>query len=150
MPASKSLTGSGCDSTIPDQDGGFLNNATIAWLEVVLEDAPGGTPVFICCHHPPVTLHSPFIDAIRQRGEHRLAALVAQHPQVTAILCGHAHTPAATTFAGRPLLVAPGVASTLRLPWERGDVLDFELPPAIAFHVVDDDWRLTTHYRIVP
>jgi hypothetical protein len=64
-------------------------------------------------------------------------------------VCGHAHTPAASTFAGRPLLVAPGVVSTLRLPWEHGEVLDHSLPPAIAFHVLDDEWRLTTHYRLV-
>jgi hypothetical protein len=47
------------------------------------------------------------------------------------------------------LLVAPGVVSTLRLPWEHGEVLDHGLPPAIAFHVLDDEWRLTTHYRLV-
>lgn len=52
--------------------------------------------------------------------------------------------------AGRPLLVAPGVVSTLRLPWEGGDPLDFDLPPAIAFHVLGRDRRLTTHYRVVP
>jgi hypothetical protein len=28
-------------------------------------------------------------------------------------------------------------------------VLDHGLPPAIAFHVLDDEWRLTTHYRLV-
>ena len=58
--------------------------------------------------------------------------------------------PAASTFAGLPLLVAPGVVSTLRLPWEgRGDI-DEDLPPAVAFHVLDDHGRLTTHYRLVP
>lgn len=117
-----------CDSTIPGRDDGLLADSTIAWLQTVLAGAPADTPVFVCFHHPPVTMHSPFVDAIRQRGEQRLARLLARHPQVTAILCGHAHTPAATTFAGRPLLVAPGVASTLRLPWEHGDVLDFEPP----------------------
>jgi Icc protein len=139
-----------CDSTIPGRHDGYLAESTIAWLEKVLEGAPAGAPVFICCHHPPVTLQSPFADAIRQRGEQRLADLIARHAEVVAILCGHAHTPAATTFAGRPLLVAPGVASTLRLPWEHGEVLDEKLPPAIAFHVLDDDRRLTTHYRVIP
>jgi len=94
-------------------------------------------------------LPAEYEQAIRQRGEKRLAALVHRHPQVVAVLCGHAHTPAATTFAGRPLLVAPGVVSTLKLPWEHGDGLDHDLPPAIAFHVLDDTWRLTTHYRVI-
>ena len=35
-------------------------------------------------------------------------ALLAAHPQVVAVLTGHFHTAAASTFAGRPLLVAPG------------------------------------------
>lgn len=54
------------------------------------------------------------------------------------------------TFAGRLLLVAPGVASTLRLPWETDIDLDLQMPPALAFHVLDDEWRLTTHYRLAP
>jgi len=53
-----------------------------------------------------------------------------------------------TTFAGRPLLVAPGVVSTLRLPWEREELIDFGPPPGYAFHVLDDDGRITTHYRV--
>jgi 3',5'-cyclic AMP phosphodiesterase CpdA len=137
-----------CDSTIPGEDGGFLADETISWLDAVLGEAPDD-PAFIGFHHPPAMLHSPFIDAIRQRGERRLADLISRHPHVVAILCGHAHTPAATTFAGRPLLVAPGVVSTLKLPWEHGDVLDYALPPALAFHILDDDLRLTTHYRVI-
>ena len=52
--------------------------------------------------------------------------------------------------AGRQLLVAPGVASTVLLPNERpaGDVLDEALPPAVAFHLLDEG-RLTTHFRMV-
>jgi len=138
-----------CDSTIPGRDDGYLSDQTLGWLESVLDDSSDDAPVFVCFHHPPVSLHSPFIDEIRQRGEQRLAEVIAGHPQVVAVLCGHAHTPAATTFAGRPLLVAPGVASTLKLPWERGDVLDYALPPAVAFHILDDSRRLTTHYRVI-
>ncbi|WP_199429631.1 metallophosphoesterase [Qaidamihabitans albus] len=137
------------DSSVPGRDDGFLADETISWLGEVLEDAPAGKPVFVCFHHPPVALHIPYVDDIRQRGEERLAALIAGHPQVAAILCGHAHTAAATTFAGRPVLVAPSVSSTLLLPWERGETVDYGLPPMIAFHVLGDDGRLTTHYRVV-
>ena len=75
---------------------------------------------------------------------------------MAALLCGHAHTGAATTFSGRPLLVAPGIKSTLLLPWEYEadspdtDVcVDLRLPPALAFHVLDDSGRLTTHFRVL-
>jgi Icc protein len=137
-----------CDSSIPGQPGGHLADETLDWLESVLRDA-GDAPAFVCFHHPPVVLHVPYIDNIRQNGEDRLAALLARYPNVVGVLCGHAHTGAATTFAGLPLLVAPGVVSTIVLPWESGEIVDLDLPPAIAFHVLADDRRLTTHYRVV-
>jgi 3',5'-cyclic-AMP phosphodiesterase len=142
-----------CDSSVPGKDEGFLDDQTLAWLEDVLAQAPDGMPVLVGFHHPPTPLHAPFVDGIRQFGAERLAALADNYPSLTAFLCGHAHTPAATTFAGRPLLVAPGVVSTLRLPWEHRahpeDYVHLDQPPALAFHVLDDERRLTTHYRCV-
>jgi hypothetical protein len=40
--------------------------------------------------------------------------------------------------------------STALLPWESDKLVSYELPPAVAFHVLDDQRRLTTHYRVVP
>ncbi|SEG87198.1 3',5'-cyclic AMP phosphodiesterase CpdA [Thermomonospora echinospora] len=137
-----------CDSTIPGHDDGRLTDETLHWLDSVLAEEPG-VPAFVCFHHPPVVLHAPYVDEIRQFDERRLADVIARHPQVVAVLCGHAHTAAATTFAGRPCLVAPAVASTVRLAWERGDPLDHLAPPAVAFHILDDQGRLTTHHRVI-
>lgn len=142
-----------CDSMIPAPEGerideGRLADATLAWLDGVLADAREA-PVFVCFHHPPVELHIPVMDGMRQFGADRLAAVLARHGNVAAVLVGHAHTPAATVFAGVPLLVAPGVASTIRLPWEHGRFIDRSFPPAVAFHILGDDGRLTTHYRLV-
>ncbi|MFC6929784.1 metallophosphoesterase [Actinomadura yumaensis] len=140
-----------CDSTVPGEDRGFLADETLAWLDAVLAAEPAA-PAFVCFHHPPVPLHAPYVDPIRQFGEERLAAVIARHPQVAALLCGHAHTAAATSFAGRPLLVAPGVVSRLVFPWREGEgePVDYEAPPAVAFHVLHDDQRLVTHYRALP
>ena len=103
----------------------------------MLDRVAPGAQALVAFHHPLVELHSPIIDAIRQHGSERLAAVLGRHPQVVAVLCGHAHTAAASTFAGRPLLVAPGVVSTVRLPWERRGHIDAQLP-ALAFHILDD------------
>lgn len=135
------------DSSIPRENPGRLDDETLAWLDAELARDDG--PAFVCFHHPPVTLGVPFIDDIRLQNPDRLARLIERHPRVVAVLTGHAHTPAATTFAGRPLLVAPGVASTVRLPWEPGPVLDRDLPPALAFHLLDEEGRLTTHFRVI-
>ena len=139
-----------CDSSIPGADAGRLDATTLAWLGAQLATVAAGTPVFIAFHHPPIELHHPAPDAIRLFDTAPLAALIAAHPQVTAVLTGHAHTAAVSTFAGRPLLVAPGVISTLRMPWEGpGPLADRDQPPGVAFHVLDDTGRLTTHYRVV-
>jgi Icc protein len=141
------------DSVIPGRDDGFLSTQTLDWLRAELASAPG--PVLIGLHHPPVPLHHPLIDAIKLGNPSELATLIESHPQVVAVLAGHAHTPAASTFAGRPLLVAPGVTSTLLLPWEVPGELSFKTsidrgqPPALAFHILTGN-HLTTHYRLTP
>ncbi|WP_354643754.1 metallophosphoesterase [Kitasatospora camelliae] len=143
-----------CDSSVPGRDEGLLADETLEWLDGVLAGTPAGVPVLVGFHHPPVPLHVPYVDGIRQFGEERLAALADRHPRLTAFLCGHAHTAAATTFAGRPLLVAPGVVSSVRLPWEppgpSHPEVHLDHPPALAFHVLDGTGRITTHIRHVP
>ena len=138
-----------CDSTIPGEDGGLLTADTLAWLDDNLRNTPSGTPAFVCLHHPPVAMHQPYLDAILLTEQDGLAEVIDRHPQVVAVLCGHAHTAAASTFAGRPLLGAPGVVSTLVMPWEGTDIVDRQQPPGIAYHVLDDDGSLVTHYRVV-
>ncbi|HEY2042065.1 MAG TPA: metallophosphoesterase [Jatrophihabitans sp.] len=138
-----------CDSTIPGRVEGLLDDESIGWIESTLAGLGSGTPTFICFHHPPVTLGMDFMDGIRQFHTGRLAALVRDNSDVVGVLCGHAHSAAASTFAGKPMIVAPGVASTVTLPWESKQVVDYRPPPAVAFHILDDEGRLTTHYRPV-
>ncbi|GAA1396296.1 metallophosphoesterase [Kitasatospora putterlickiae] len=137
------------DSSIPGQDDGLLDDATLDWLDAELGAGRTESPALVAFHHPPVELHLPHVDPIRQFGAVRLARVLRRHPRVAALLCGHAHTPAATTFAGLPLLVAPGVVSTVTLPCEGGSGIAFDHPPMLAFHVLDGDRRPTTHYRVV-
>lgn len=138
-----------CDSSIPGRNEGVLAGETLDWLDAELT-AAADLPAFVCFHHPPAELGMPYVDGIRQFETERLAELVARHRNVVAVLCGHAHTPAASIFAGRPLLAAPGVVSTALLPFESDELLDRTLPPMLAFHVLHQDRRLTTHYRVVP
>ncbi|GII54418.1 3',5'-cyclic adenosine monophosphate phosphodiesterase CpdA [Planotetraspora thailandica] len=138
------------DSSIPGQDDGRLDAETLNWLGGELDSLAPGTPAFIAFHHPPIALHHPVVDPIRLLPAEPLAELVAAHPQAVAVLTGHFHTAAASTFAGRPLRIAPGVVSTLRMPWEgEGRLATQEQPPGVAFHVYDDTGLLTTHYRVV-
>ncbi|MEU6984061.1 metallophosphoesterase [Streptomyces sp. NPDC046324] len=138
-----------CDSTIPGRDEGRLDAATLDWIDTRLAALPRDTPALIAFHQPPVALHHPLPDAGMLEEPGQLAALLDAHPQVVAVLTGHAHTAAASTFAGRPLIVGPAVTWTLRMPWEGDRPADRDQPPGLAFHVLGDDRRLTTHYRVV-
>ncbi|GAA1345998.1 metallophosphoesterase [Saccharothrix algeriensis] len=135
-----------CDSTVPGRAEGRLADDTLDWLDAVLDE---GAPTLVCLHHPPAPLHQPALDAIGLRDADRFAAVLRRHDNAVAVLCGHAHTGAATTFAGRPVLVAPALASAVPLPWESEREVDLDQPPAFAFHVLADG-RLTTHFRVVP
>jgi 3',5'-cyclic AMP phosphodiesterase CpdA len=140
-----------CDSSIPGRPEGLLAPQTLEWLRSVLTGVDG--PALVCLHHPPARTHQPLLDEILLTQAQDLAEVIQDHPQVVAVLCGHAHMPIASTFAGRPLVVAPGVVSTVRLPWTAfeqltwDNALEPDEPPGVAFHVLDPDGRLTTHFR---
>ncbi|MGW3941922.1 metallophosphoesterase [Streptomyces phaeochromogenes] len=137
-----------CDSSVPGSDEGELDEETYAWIEETLDELDGTLPALLAFHHPPVALHHPLPDAYRLRRPSALAALLERRSEVAGIITGHAHTPAATTFGGLPLVVGPGVTWTLRLPWEGEGAADREAPPGFAFHVLDDEGRLTSHFRV--
>ncbi|RKE17877.1 metallophosphoesterase [Streptomyces sp. TLI_171] len=138
-----------CDASVPGEHHGLLEPQTLDWIERTLAELPPGTPALLAFHQPPAALHHPLPDSYTLHEPDRLAALLDAHPEVVALLTGHAHTAAATTFAGRPLIVGPAVTWTLRLPWEGDESADREQPPALAFHILDEEHRLTTHYRVV-
>jgi Icc protein len=138
-----------CDSSVPGSDDGALDEETYDWIEAALDELDGSLPALLAFHHPPVPLHHPLPDSYQLARPDRLAALLARRPEIAGLITGHAHTPAATTFAGRPLVVGPGVTWTLRLPWEGEQVADRAAPVGLAFHVLDDAGRLTSHFRVV-
>lgn len=138
-----------CDSSIPGRDEGALDEETYDWIEATLDELDGSLPALLAFHHPPVALHHPLPDSYQLGEPGRLARLLERRPEIAGLVTGHAHTPAASVFAGRPLMVGPGVTWTLRLPWEGEQIADRDAPVGLAFHVLDDDGRLTTHFRVV-
>ncbi|GAA0422641.1 3',5'-cyclic adenosine monophosphate phosphodiesterase CpdA [Acrocarpospora corrugata] len=139
-----------CDSSIPGRPEGLLADSTLTWLDETLTTTEPG-PVFVGMHHPATPLGIPYVDTIGLREPNNLAAVLERHPHVTATLVGHAHTAAATAFANRPHLIAPGVVSTGLPPCESTSrpPVSYDLPPAFALHIYDNN-HLTTHYRALP
>lgn len=129
-------------------DEGRLGNEQLAWLESEL--VASHQPTFVVLHHPPLTIGIGLMDPIRLLDGAPLGAVVARHPHVLGTLVGHAHTMAATTFGGRPLLIGGGVVSTVPLDIEPLRIVWYDGPPTLAIHLVDDDQRVTTHWRALP
>lgn len=141
------------DSSDPGQSSGRIAQETYDWLAATLAATPADAAVLLALHHPPVLLHSPIVDPIALVEPERLAAVVAGDERIVATLAGHAHTAGTSTFGGRPLLLGPSTASVLGGEWELAPperVMDYAPEPAVALHVLDDDHRLTTHFRSVP
>lgn len=127
-------------------DHGHLAHESLALLDEALA---AGHPTYLCLHHPPVPVHVALMDPIRLDNADALAGVLGRHDNLVATLVGHAHTACATTYAGRPMLVGGGIASTVTLDAEDLPFITADLPPLLAVHLVDDDRRVVTHWRAV-
>jgi Icc protein len=138
------------DSLVPARDGRRIDHGELAATQLeVLDDllTADARPTFVCLHHPPVELGLGLMAPILLHDPEPLGEVVARHPHVVALLVGHAHTACATTFAGRPVLIAGGTASTVTVDAEDLPVVWEAAPPSFALHLLHDDGRLTTHWR---
>ncbi|MFM9378957.1 metallophosphoesterase [Gordonia sp. VNK21] len=135
------------DSSIPGRADGELSEETLAWAAAQIR-AADGAQVLLAFHHPPTTIGMPFMDDMRLFDASGLEQLIADHPNIVGVAVGHAHTAAATVFAGRPLIVGPGVASTLNLPVEDGGIINASQGPGLVFHLIDGH-RMTSHFRVI-
>ena len=135
-----------CDVTVPGHAYGAVDDRVVGWLERVLVQLTG-TPILLCMHHHPVDSTIAWLDAIALRDSKRLEAVVISNRDVVAVLAGHLHSAMSSTFADRPLVVAPGVSTTAVLPWEESETsMHSAEPPGVAFHVVTEH-QVVTHFR---
>ncbi|MEU4194417.1 metallophosphoesterase [Kribbella sp. NPDC026611] len=137
------------DSTVPGEDHGLLSAETLDWLEKTLSDPHDG-PLFLAMHHPPLDLHHPVMDQWKLFDREPLAEVLTGKP-ITAILTGHVHNAVVTTFAGHQVLGAPGIRSTVPLPFEpplpTDSPVDPTAHPGLALHVHTPTDPLQTFYR---
>ena len=137
------------DSTVPGENHGLLSDESLSWLDGVLRE-PFDGPVFVAMHHPPLDLNHPVMDQWMLRGRDEFEAVLRDKP-ITALFTGHVHNAIVTTFAGHPVLGAPGIRSTVPLPFEppspAGTVVDATSHPGVALHVLVDGKALQTVYR---
>jgi Icc protein len=125
------------DTLIPGEGGGELCAERLAWLDATLAAAPL-RPTVVLMHHPPFATGIERMDRAGLRGADAFAAVIARHPQVERILCGHLHRAIDRRFAGTIAGTAPSTAHQIRLDLRAGAPLRmiFE-PPGYQLHA----WR---------
>lgn len=104
----------GLDTVRKRHPGGELDAERLRWLAERLEEAPA-RPTLIAMHHPPFAIGVGPVDAHGFRGIDALTALIASHPQVARIVCGHVHRAVTVAFAGTAASTAPSTAPQLVL-----------------------------------
>jgi Icc protein len=134
----------GLDVTVPDENHGFLREDI---ADEALARADGARHVVLALHQPPIRTGHAVIDTMLLTNSDALAELVRRMPRVVAILCGHIHTPLASSLHGTPVLCAPGVASTLVLDPDRRPIASSDSLPGMALHRIEDDGSIITTFH---
>jgi 3',5'-cyclic AMP phosphodiesterase CpdA len=101
------------DTSVAGATHGEIDAAQLADLDATLAAVPDMTTI-VAMHHPPFrTLIERMDDYGLQRGGPGLAEVLARHPQVDRIVCGHLHRSIVARFAGRPVMTSPSTAHAL-------------------------------------
>jgi 3',5'-cyclic AMP phosphodiesterase CpdA len=128
------------DTHDPGKPGGRLCPTRRAWLERELS-AAGNRPVVIALHHPPFATGIAFMDAcaLDRDDAAALSAIVARHPNVERVICGHLHRAITVRFAGTVASTAPSCAHQLALGFAEDALAGYTFePPAFVQHLIVD------------
>jgi len=137
------------DTLVPGESGGTLCPARLEWLAARLEERPD-RPTVIAMHHPPFVTGLTEMDAINCANSAALGAIVAQHPQIERIICGHVHRPMVVRWNGTVVTTAPATAHQVALDLEDGTPTSWIMePPACHLHYWREDAGLVTHVSYI-
>lgn len=140
------------DTVIEGSSSGELCAVRLSWLRRKLEEAPD-RPTVIIMHHPPFKTFIGHMDDIgldRVNGAEGLKAIVARHPQVERILCGHLHRPVQVRWAGTlaSTTLSPAHQVVLDLSADAPSHFVME-PPGYQLHRWHSETGLVSHTAFI-
>jgi 3',5'-cyclic AMP phosphodiesterase CpdA len=97
------------DTIVPGAGHGVLTPGQLDWLDRTLAAEPGKRTL-IGMHHPPFTCGITHMDKIALHDPAGFRAVIARHPQVERIICGHHHRPIVARVAQAIASISPSVA----------------------------------------
>lgn len=139
----------GLDTTLPGKPYGWLCRERLKWLDETLAREPR-RPTLVFQHHPPFETGIAFMDVQNLHNGAEEIAVLAKHPQVRHVACGHVHRAVERTIEGIGFSIAPNAAHAVTLSLDAEAEASFTLePPAIRIFWVSDDGTLASHLSFV-
>lgn len=136
------------DTVVPLQGGGALCEKRLAWLEARLAEAPD-RPTLIFMHHPPFRTGIAHMDEIGLANAAAFGRIVAHHPQIEKIVCGHVHRSIDTRWCGTAVSICPSPAHQVALDLRPDGPSAFVMePPGFQLHWWNGS-QLVTHTAFV-
>jgi hypothetical protein len=101
-------------------------------------------------HHPPFQTGVRFLDKHAFKGAGELETIVAKHPQVVWVACGHLHRHIQTRWGGTVAAISPSVAFQLPMALTPGASDGFSLEPSgCPVYVWKPETGLVAHMSLV-
>ncbi|MBL8341906.1 MAG: phosphodiesterase [Rubrivivax sp.] len=125
---------------------GTLCAARLRWLDDELARL-AGQPVIVAMHHPPFATLIGHMDRLGiVEGVEEFSRIVAAHPNIERVICGHLHRTIYTHVGGRLASTAPSPAHQVCLDLAPDAASAWTLePPGFHVHAWSGPGRLVTH-----
>ena len=138
------------DTVIAGEPGGRLCAERLGWLDRTLAADPS-RPTLIIMHHPPFATGIAHMDAIGLDGAEAFAAVLARHPQVERVLCGHLHRSIQARIGRHAIAsTAPSTAHQVALDLSSDGPSAFMMePPGYQLHLWRPETGVVTHTAVI-
>lgn len=126
------------DSCISGQAGGLVSAAELDRMDREI-GASGAANVMLCLHHPPVPMHSRWLDTVGLENREEFLQRIAVSGKVRLVVFGHVHQPCDAEHDGNRII---GTPSTCRQFKQRSALFAVDdNPPAYRRFRLHDDGR---------
>jgi 3',5'-cyclic AMP phosphodiesterase CpdA len=134
------------DTVVPGAAHGAVSAQQLQALDRCLRQEPH-TPTLVAMHHPPFQTFIGHMDDIGLlEGAPELALVIAAHPQVERVLCGHLHRCIQRRWAGTVAMTAPSTAHQVCLDLTPQAPAAFVMEPAgVLVHAWSQAAGVVTH-----
>jgi Icc protein len=121
------------DTHVPGSGGGDLCAQRLDWLDHTL--GVSDRPTVVAQHHPPFLSGIGYMDRLLLKNIEGLERVIARHPQVERVLCGHLHRPITARFGSVTATTCPAPAHQIPIDLNPESPGEFIMePPGYQLH----------------